>query len=157
MYFFTKYTYEILDRYRKHVPWEDTVAIGFAGIALERPPAVSTSETSDPLLLFGAAVDFVNARVLVRIKSISPQYEWMGDNSQIPQDTPVHAIAGGFSQVMPVLPLIEPFFLMPNGKIQMQFTNDQSLPVTGGRWTWRGLRLVDPIEGGWNYQMGFSA
>lgn len=108
------------------------------------------------MLIFGATVNFSNAGVLVRIKSVSPQYDWMADISPTQQDTPVNAIAGVFSQALPVLPLVQPFFLMKQGKIQMQFTNSATGPITGGLWTWRGLRLVNPIDGGWNYQLGFT-
>jgi hypothetical protein len=156
MFFFTKYVYQILDKYRDHLPLEDTISIGFTGVASERPAPASSNPISDDALIFGATVNFNNAGVLVRIKSISPQYDWMADISPTPQDTPVNAIAGVFSQALPVLPLVQPFFLMKQGKVQMQFTNAAAGPVTGGLWTWRGLRLVNPIDGGWNYKLGFS-
>lgn len=139
------------------MPLIDTVPIGFTGVANERPAPVSTNETSEDVLLFGATVNFSNAGVLIRIRSVSPQYEWMADISPTPQDTPVNAIAGVFSQAMPILPLIAPFFLMKQGKLQMQFTNAAAAPITGGLLTWRGLRLSNPIDGGWSYTMGFSS
>lgn len=157
MYFFTKYTYRILDRYQNHLEFIDTIPIGFTGVAGQRVAPVFTNETSNDVLYFAAAVNFNNAGVLVRIKSVSPQYEWMANDDPTPQDTPVNALAGVFSQAMPVLPLIQPFFLKAQGRLQMQFTNDASVPITGGLWTWRVLRLSDPINGGWDYSMGLVA
>lgn len=155
MYFFTKYVYRILDFYQTHMPLEDTIPIGFTGVAGQRPAPVFTNEISEDVLLFAASVDFSNAGVLVRIRSISPQYEWMANDDPNPQDTPVNSIAGIFSQALPNIPLIQPYFLKKQGRLQMQFTNDTAAPITGGLWTWRGLRLTNPINGvGWDYSMG---
>jgi len=156
MWFFNKYVLAILDKYRNFEPLEQSTAIGFTGVANERPPSVTTPEISEDSLLFGAQVNFNNPGVFVRIKSLSPQYEWMGDNSPAPIDTPITAIAGTFDQAMPVLPLIQPAFLSAQGKLQMQFTNSSAGPVTGGFITWRGLRLVGPIDGGWDFVKGYS-
>lgn len=157
MFWFSKYVYYILDFYKTHLELIDTVPIGFAGVASERPAPVFTNEVSEDTLYFAAAVNFSNAAVLVRIRAQSPQYEWMADTRATPQDTPVNAIAGVFSQVLPVLPLIQPFFLKRQGRLQMQFTNDSAAPVTGGIWTWRALRLSNPVNGtGWDYAMGFG-
>jgi hypothetical protein len=156
MYFFTRYTYQILDKYRTHLELVDTIPIGFTGVAGEKPAAVFTNEISEDMLYFAAAVNFSNADVRIRIRSISPQYEWMANDDPTPVDTPVNALAGVFSQNMPVLPLVVPFFVEKNGRLQMQFTNAAAAPITGGLWTWRALRLSNPIDGvGWNYSLGF--
>src|SRR5262245_57592012 len=146
MYFFTNFVNYILGFYRTHLELIDTVPIGFAGVAGERPPPVFTNDISEDSLYFAAAVNFSNAEVLVRIRSITPQYEWMADSSPTPQDTPVNAIAGVFSQALPVLPLITPFFVKKQGRLQHQFTNATSGPITGGLWTWRVLRLSNPYD-----------
>jgi hypothetical protein len=158
MYFFTKYVYSILDHYQTHLELIDTIPIGFTGTGSERPAPVFTNEVSEDVLYFAAAVNFSNAAVLVRIRSISPQYEWMSNDDATPQDTPVNALAGIFSQNMPVLPLVQPFFIKKQGRLQMQFTNAPggSTPITGGLWTWRALRLTNPINGGWDYSLGFG-
>src|SRR5215510_4504390 len=157
MYFFTKYVYYILDFYRTHLELIDTVPIGFTGVAAERPAPVFTNENSEDAFYFAAAVDFSNSEALVRIRSISPQYEWMADTRQTPIDTPVNAIAGVFSQALPVIPLIQPFFIKKQGRLQMSFTNGSAAPVTGGRWTWRALKLTNPVNGtGWDYGVGFG-
>ena len=80
----------------------------------------------------------------------------MSNFDPTPQDTPVNAIAGVFSQAMPILPLIRPFFVKRQGRLSMQFTNAAAAPVTGGLWTWRGLKLVNPIDGGWDYSLGMG-
>lgn len=134
----------------------DTKDINFAGVANERPPAVSTSEVPEDILLFGATVDFSNAGVLVSIESISPAYKWMTTPDQAIQDTPINAIAGIFSQASPILQLVQPFFLKKNGRLSMQFQNSAVGPTTGGLITWRGLRLTNPHNGtGWSYDIGF--
>lgn len=160
MLFFTKYVYQILDRYHTHLELIDTIPIGFTGVASERPASVFTNEVSEDVLYFAAAVSFSNAGAFVRIKSISPQYDWMADDSAIPQDTPINAIAGVFSQALPILPLVQPFFVKKQGRLQMQFTNSAAAPTTGGLWTWRALRLTNPITDargiGWDYSLGFN-
>jgi hypothetical protein len=157
MYYFTKYIYHILDFYGTHLELIDTIPIGFTGVASERPAPVFTNEISEDALYFAATVNFSNAAALVRIRSISPQYEWMADDAATPQDTPINAIAGVFSQSLPVLPLIQPFFLKKQGHLQMQFTNSPAAPTTGGLWTWRALRLTNPRNGtGWDYSMGLG-
>lgn len=153
MYTFNKYVERILDRYKTHLELIDTVPIGFDGVAGRKPAPVFTSQISADILLFAAFVDFTASDVLIRVQSRSPQYQWMANNNSSPQDTPIGAVAGISTQVMPVLPLIQPFFLLSNGQLQMQFTNSTTAPVTGGSITWRGLKLVDPIDGGWTYEM----
>jgi len=153
MYTFNKYVERILDKYRIHLELVDTVPIGFDGVASRKPAPVFTSQVSADILLFAAYVDFTASDVLIRVQSRSPQYQWMTNNNNAPQDTPIGALAGITTQVMPVLPLISPFFLEANGQLQMQFTNSATAPVTGGSITWRGIKLVDPIDGGWQYGM----
>jgi hypothetical protein len=157
MFFFTKYVYQILDRYRTHLELIDTIPIGFTGVAGQRVAPVYTNEQSEDALYFAASVDFSPSGALVRIRSVSPQYEWMADDAALPQDTPVAAIAGVSTAVMPILPLIQPFFVQRQGRLQMQFTNSVGAPITGGTWTWRALRLTEPINGGWNYNVGFTS
>lgn len=157
MYFFTKYVYQILDRYATHLELIDTIPLGFTGVAGEKPAPVFTNEVSEDVLYFAATVNFQNAGVLVRIRSVSPQYDWMANNDQTPQDTPVPAIAGFYNQVLPIIPLVQPFFVKKQGRLTMQFTNDTVAPITGGLWTWRALRLTNAISGGWDYSLGFTA
>lgn len=160
MYFFNKYVEQILDRYRTHLALEDTIPIGFTGVATQRVAPVFTNENSEDTLYVAASVNFTTSQALealVRIKSVSPQYEWMSNDDPNPQDTPVGAIAGVIGTAMPVIQLPQPFFIQRQGRLQMQFTNATAAPITGGLWTWRALRLTDPINGGWNYSIGFGS
>jgi hypothetical protein len=152
MYYFNKKTEEILSHYEDWLEMIDSVPVGFTGVASERPPAVYTSEISADTLWFAAGVSFSEGDVLVRISSRSPQYDWMANNDPTPQDTPIGAVAGISSEVLPVLPLIQPFFLKANGTLKHQFTNSATSPVTGGIITWRLLKLINPINGGWDYK-----
>lgn len=161
MYYLNDFTRAILRRYNTHLELIDSFAIGFTGVADEKPAPVFTSEVNADTLYFAASVNFENADALVRIKSVSPQYEWMANNDPSPQDTPISAIAGFSTQALPVLPLIMPFFVKANGRLQHQFTNSTSGPTTGGIWTWRLLKLVSPISDslgvGWDYGMPLQA
>jgi hypothetical protein len=164
MYFFTDYTYQILNRYRTHVVLDDTIPIGFTGVASQRVAPVFSNENSEDTLYFAAGVDFTTSQALealVRIRSVSPQYEWMANDDPNPQDTPVGMIAGVIGTAMPLIQLVQPFFIAKQGRLQMQFTNAVATPITGGNWTWKALRLTNPytINGvtGWNYSLGFGS
>lgn len=151
MYYFNKFTEKILSFYGNWIELPDSVPIGFTGVASQVPAPVNSSEVDTDSLIFGFGVNFDSpGDVLIRIRSISPQYEWMANTNQTPQDTPLVSIAGNSGQVMPILPLVMPFFLKANGKLEMKFTNSATAPVTGGVITLRRLKLVLPINGGWN-------
>jgi len=97
MYYFNNYVYEILKYYRAHIVLEDTISIGFTGVATQRVAPVFSNENSEDALYVAASVDFTAAQAIeaqVRIKSVSPQYEWMANDDDIPIDTPVGALAG---------------------------------------------------------------
>src|SRR6266545_3934700 len=106
MFFFTKYIYQILDRYRTHLELIDTIPIGFTGVASERPAPIFTNEVSEDVLYFAAAVSFSNAGAFVRIRSISPQYEWMADEKYKTSSlTSLVKIGAGRSLATPVNPI----------------------------------------------------
>ena len=155
MYFFTEYTKKILNLYRNHLIFFDTIPIGFAGVANERPAPSANNEVSEDVLYFGGELSFSNAGVLVRIKAISPQYEWMVNDDATPQDTPANAVFGVFSQALPIIPWVSPFFIKKQGRLQLQWTNSAAAATTGGFVTLHGLRLTNPVNGtGWDYGMG---
>lgn len=156
MYNFSKYTYQILDRYRTHLVLFDALPIGFTGTATERLPPIYSNAIDADALFFAAHINFSNSEALVRINSVSPQYIWMANQTAVPQDTPLSAIAGVTTQSLPQLPLIIPFFVKAQGRLQHIFTNGTTTPTTGGIWTWAMLKLVDPIDGGWDYSIGFK-
>ena len=132
MYFFNEYTLKILSKYENHLELIDSIPIGFTGVASQVVAPVYSNEVDADSLIFAFGVDFDNSGVLVRIRSISPQYEWMANNQATPQLTPIGAIAGNSAQVMPVLPLVMPFFLKATGRLEFRFVNAAASPVTGG-------------------------
>ena len=156
MYRYNKYTKEILSKYREHVEFIDSLQTGFQGVASERPSPVFTNEVEFDALYYAAAVNFSNAAALVRITALSPQYQWMVNHDPAQQDTPINAVAGVSVAFIMLLPLMRPFFLKAQGRLAHQFTNSPANPTTGGLWTWRALRLIDPIDGGWDYPKGFT-
>ena len=68
---FDDFITNILRRYATHLELVDTILMNLTGVANERPVPVFTHEVSEDILLYGATVNFSNAGVLVRIKSIS--------------------------------------------------------------------------------------
>jgi len=155
MYYLSPFTLRIMSFYQVHLPYEDAIPIGFTGVAGQRVAPVFTTVVTEDILLFAASVDFSNAGVLVRIKGSNPPYEWMSDDTSNPNDVPINAIAGIFSQALPNLPLIQPYFLKRQGRLSMTFTNDTAAPISNGVITWRGLRLTNPVVGdGWDYSLG---
>ena len=157
MYQHDKQTQAIIDMYEEALPDYDTVPIGFNGVASERLSVYSNSISTDILIMsFGVDFDLTTITdTLVRISARSPQYDWMSNNQSTPQDTPVGAVAGCSQQVLPMLPIVKPFFLYANGKLQYQFTNSATAAITGGLWTAAIIKLVNPKDG-IGYQYGFS-
>lgn len=156
MYFYNKFTKEILSCYREHLEYVDSFQTGFTGVASERPAPALTNEVSVDTLYYGAFTNFTNLAALVRIGVLSPQYQWMSNHDATPQDTPLHAIAATFVQPAIIQPLIRPFFVKAQGRLLHQFTNSAADPTTGGQWVWRALKLIDPIDGGWDYPRGYT-
>src|SRR5262245_52272539 len=143
MYYYNDFTNAILKRYGTHLELIDSQPIAFTTTASEKVPPFFTTEVNADVLVFAFNVNFINANVLVRIKSISPQYEWMQNNDPVPQDTPIGAVAGVSSQALPVLPLVMPFFLLANGRLQFQFTNSATGEQESGIITTRMLKLTE--------------
>lgn len=135
----------------------DTIPIGFVGNPGEKPAPAKSHVISQDALYFAAQVDFQNPGVRIRVQSITPQYNWMANNDPIPIDTPISCVAGFYNQSMPYIPLVSPFFVGRQGQFTMQFTNDTTTPVVAGEITWAALRLTNPINGGWSYEIGFNA
>lgn len=159
MYFYNDYVNRILSHYQEFMPLEDTIPIGFTGVASQRVAPVFSNEIAEDSLIFAAGVDFTTSQATearVRISSVSPVYDWMANIDELPQDTPVGTLAGVIGTAMPVIALPMPFFIQRQGKVRLQFTNAIAAPITGGNWTFRGLRLTRPINGGWSYAIGFG-
>lgn len=121
----------------------DTVPIGFTGVASQEISSVFSNEVDEYTMLFGLAVDFDPGNAKMWVRSISPQYEWNANTRNgTPNFMPISAVAGIEGQVLPVMPLIMPFELYPNGKIEFRFINASSSPITGGNLQLRRVKLV---------------
>lgn len=138
------YGEEVLKKYRKRLPYWNTITIPFAtySAASAITNTIVMDECTDDLLILDVGVNFINRFVDFLIKD-NTQYAWCQND----QFTPIGTIAGFVSQVMPVLPLPIEFFLPKNNKLQWQFRNSASSPTTTDQQlTVRGIRLKDPIE-----------
>jgi len=121
----------------------DTVPIGFTGVASQEISSVFSNEVDEYTMLFGLGVDFDPGNAKMWVRSISPQYEWNANTRNgTPNFMPISAVAGIEGQVLPVMPLIMPFELYPNGKIEFRFINASSSPITGGNLQLRRIKLV---------------
>ena len=156
MYQFDKQTQAIMDLYGEHLISFDTIPIGFSGTTSERA-TVYSHEVSDDSLWFAFGVDFASTAtdVLVRVSSRSPQFDWMTNDDSTPQDTPIGAFAGFTAQVLPMLPIVKPFFLYANGRLAFTFTNSPTSAITGGNLTCALVKLLNPLDGK-GYQYGFA-
>jgi len=137
MFELTDQARSILSRYVRHLPIYLTTAIGFDGATASQQRQVFTPSVDSDVLLFAANVDFSNALVTVRVTDTGTGYVW---NPTTP--TPITAIAGIQTQVMPLLALVEPYLLTRQSKLQMDFTNSASSLTTNGNITWAGLKLL---------------
>ncbi len=132
--------------YRWHYELPLSQNIGWNGATASERQPITFPEVSDDILIYAGGVNFSNANALVRIKATNPNYEWMGNNDATPIETPVHQIFGIATAVMPLIPLIQPFWLGANGTIQATFINSAASLTTGGTATLRALRLRDKLK-----------
>ena len=142
--FFQRYIDEVLKNYARWQPILVSVAIGFDGATANQRLTVFTPQIDADALLFGANVDFSNANVTLKITDTQTGYVWNALQSNAGstiEGTPITAIAGIQTQVQPVLPLICPFFLSRQSKLQFDFKNSATSLTTGGNITWTGIKL----------------
>lgn len=142
--FFYEYVQGILKKYAQFKPLWETSAIGFAGVASETATPQTPPVDAD-CLIFGFNVDFSNTGVLVTIRDTSSGYEFMVlQNTGATQalGTPIVAVAGITTQVTPVLPLICPFWMGRQSRLQYNFRNSAAGPTTGGNITAVGIKLL---------------
>jgi hypothetical protein len=141
--YFQNYVDNVLKQYQRHQPLLVSVAIGFPGVASERV-TVFTPQIDADALLFGVNVDFSNANVTLKITDTQSGYVWntlQSNAGTTISGTPITAIAGIQTQVTPVLPLVCPFLLSRQSKLQFDFQNSASSPTTGGNITFTGIKL----------------
>jgi len=142
--FYYEYVQGILKKYAQFKPLWETSAIGFAGVASELATPQTPPVDAD-CLIFGFNVDFSNSGVLVTIKDTSSGYEFMvlqSVGSTQALGTPIVAVAGITTQVTPVLPLICPFWMGRQSRLQYTFRNATSGQITGGNITAVGIKLL---------------
>lgn len=135
--YFTDYVKGILSRYSKFLPLDLTTPIGFDGSTASQRLTVFTPQIDADALLFGANVDFSNALVTLKITDTATGYVWNPTNA-----SPIVALAGIQTQVMPILPLVCPYFLSRQAKLQLDFVNSATSLTTNGNITWAGLKLL---------------
>lgn len=121
----------------------DSVSIGFTGVASQEVSPVFSNETDEYTMLFGLGVDFTPGDSKIWVRSISPQYEWNANTKNgTPNFMPVSAVCGVQGSIVPIMPLIMPFEIAPNGKIEFRFINASSGAITGGNLQLRLIKLV---------------
>jgi hypothetical protein len=135
--YFQKFVESILSQYSRYLPLKLTTSIGFDGTTASQRVTVFTPQIDADALLFGANVDFSNTAVTAKITDTASGYVWNPVSA-----TPIVAIAGVTTQVSPILPLVCPFFLSRQSKLQMDFVNSPTSLTTGGNITWDGLKLI---------------
>ena len=141
--YFQKYVDGILSNYPRHQPLLVSIAIGFPGVASERV-TVFTPQIDADALLFAANVDFSNSNVSLRVTDTQSGDVWnalQSNSGTTISGTPIGAVAGIQTQVMPLLPLVCPFFLSRQSKLQLDFQNSASSMTTGGNITFTGIKL----------------
>lgn len=141
--YFQGYVDNILKNYSRHQPLLVSVAIGFTGTVNELITTFTPQIDADALL-FGVNVDFSNANVVLKITDTQSGYVWnalQSNSGTSIAGTPITAIAGIQTQVTPVLPLVCPFFLSRQSKLQFDFKNSASSATTNGTITFTGIKL----------------
>lgn len=143
--YFQDYVNKILGQYTRWHPLELSSAIGFNGSTASERITIYTPQCDADALIFGANVDFSNANVQLKITDSQTGYVWnilQGNGAATIDGTPIAALAGIQTQVQPILPLICPYFLSRQSKLQMDFRNSATSLTTGGNITWVGLKLL---------------
>jgi len=143
--YFADHVKTILTKYKSWQPLYLTTLIGFDGATANERVTAFTPQVDSDALLFGAHVNFSNTQVNVKITDTGNGYAWnvlQAATGASTSGTPVTAIAGATTQVMPVLALVCPYFLSRQGKLQLDFTNgSSSISPSTSTITWTGLKL----------------
>lgn len=144
--YFDDYVNSILKKYKQYQPVYLTSPIGFDGATASQRVTCFSAQIDNDALLFGAHLNF-SQLVNVKITDTATGYSWnvlQNVTGNTAPGTPAQAIGGVQSEVTPVLPLICPFFLSRNSKLQMDFVNSAaSLAASTASITWVGVRLLN--------------
>lgn len=144
--YFTEYVATILKKYKTWQPLYLTTLIGFDGSTASERVTCFTPQVDSDAIIFGAHTNFSNAQVNVRITDTGSGYVWnilQAATGGTTSGTPVTALAGASTQVSPVLPMVCPYFLSRQSKLQMDFTNSAtSVAAATSSITWVGIKLL---------------
>ena len=144
MFILNPLTQAFIEKFEHVLELYDPVPVGFTGVASQELPSVFSNEVDAYSIVYGFEFSEDPGDAQIWIRSTNPQYEWMAQSANgTPTYAPLTAIAGIAGQVLPVLPLVMPFILGPNGRIEMKFINASSGPLTGGIITLRRLKLIN--------------
>lgn len=144
--FFADYVKGILSQYSSWIPLYLTTLIGFDGVTASQRVTCYTPAVDSDALLFGGHVNFSNAGVGVKITDSGSGYSWnvlQSVTGATTSGTPITALAGVQTEVMPILALTCPYFLGRQSKLQMDFVNGSaSIAASTSSITWVGLKLI---------------
>jgi hypothetical protein len=145
--YFSEYVATILKKYKTWQPLYLTTLIGFDGSTASERTTCFTPQVDSDAILFGGHTNFSNAQVNLKISDTGSGYVWnvlQGATSATTSGTPVTAIAGASTQVMPILAMVCPYFLSRQSKLQMDFTNSAtSVAGATSSITWVGIKLLN--------------
>lgn len=145
--YFQDYIKTILAKYKTWLPLYLTTLIGFDGITASQRVTSYTPSVDSDALLFGGHVNFSNSGVNVKITDSGSGYSWnvlQSAPGASTSGTPITALAGVQTEVMPILALTCPYFLGRQSKLQMDFVNGSaSQAAATSSITWIGLKLID--------------
>jgi len=145
--YFQDYVSTILAKYKTWMPLYLTALLGFDGATASQRVTCFTPQVDSDALLFGAHTNFTNTTVNCKITDSGSGYSWnvlQSAPGATTTGTPVTALSGQSTQVMPLLALVCPYFLGRQSKLQMDFINGASTisPSTSSI-TWVGLKLIN--------------
>ncbi len=145
--YFQDYIKTILAKYKTWLPLYLTTLIGFDGATAGQRVTCYTPSVDSDALLFGGHANFSNSGVNVKITDSGSGYAWnilQSAPGASTSGTPITALAGVQTEVMPILALTCPYFLSRQSKLQMDFVNGTaSIAASTSSITWVGLKLID--------------
>lgn len=145
--YFQEYVKTLLAKYKTWMPLYLTTSIGFDGATAGQRVTCYTPSVDSDALLFGGHVNFSNSGVNVKVTDSGSGYSWnvlQSSPGTTVSGTPITAMAGVQTEVMPVLALTCPYFLGRQSKLQMDWVNGTaSISAATSSITWVGLKLID--------------
>lgn len=146
--YFQDYVKTILAKYKTWVPLYLTTLIGFDGVTASERVTCYTPQVDADALIMGLhySPSTQVAGVSVKITDSGSGYAWnvlQSVTGSTSPGTPITALAGIATEVMPVLPLVCPYFLGRQSKLQMDFTNGATPAPATASISFIGLKLLN--------------